>query len=224
LVLILIVCWLVIVAITLAVCRAAGRADEQTESAAFHCVDKSRRTTAIGLVTAATVLASTSAAPRASARSCPAPDGAAPAPELVAAVNCRIAALRADRDLHRLTRQRQLVIAARRYAGDMAQRDFFSHVSPEGGRLRDRLIAAGYVDERCSWHVGEVLAWRSGSDASAAWTVRAWMHSPPHRQILLGDDYDEIGIGIAQGAPVETEPGVTAITASALLGRHDCPA
>jgi uncharacterized protein YkwD len=223
-VLILAVCWLVMVLLILAVCRAAGRADEQAERAGRHLAEKGRRTRVIGLVTAASALAGTSAAPPADARTCAAPAADAPTSELAAAVNCRIAGIRADRDLSRLRHQRRLGAAARRYAADMAERDFFSHVSPEGGRLRDRLIAAGYVDEQCSWHVGEVLAWGSGGDASAGWTVRAWMRSGPHRRILLGSDYDEIGVGVAHGAPVAMPAGVPAITAAAILGRHDCQA
>jgi uncharacterized protein YkwD len=222
LVLILAVCWLLVLAVTLAVCRAAGRADEQSERQMEDLTEASRRTTAIGLVTAATVLAAASAAPRSEARSCPAPAGDASTSELAGAVSCRIADVRADRDLHRLRSQRQLGATARRYAADMAQHDFFSHVSPDGAHLRDRLIAADYVDAQCSWHVGEVLAWGTGRDASAAWTVRAWIRSAPHRRILVGPDYEEIGVGVVHGAPVETAPGVPAITAVALLGRHHC--
>jgi len=213
-VLILALCWLAVLLLTLEVCRAAGRADAQTERAR-------RRTCAIGVVTAAGALA---AAPAAPARNCGAPPPDAPPSELAAAVTCRIADVRGDRDLQRLRPQRQLGAIARRYAADMAERDFFSHVSPEGARLRDRLIAADYVDEQCSWHAGEVLAWGTGRDASAGWTVRAWMRSPSHRRILIGPDYDEIGVGVAHGAPVETSPGVPAITAVAVLGRHHCPA
>jgi uncharacterized protein YkwD len=217
-VLILAGCWLLIVVLTLAACRAAGRADEQAERA-IH-----RRTHAIGVVTAATALAGSCVAPGAGARTCPSPSADAPPPELASAIGCRIADVRAAHDLQRLRSQRQLGLAARRYAADMAQRDFFSHVSPEGARLRDRVIAAGYVDESCSWHVGEVLAWGDGTDASAGWIVHAWMRSPPHRRILVGADYEEIGIGVAPGAPVQTADGVPALTAAAVLGRRACPA
>jgi uncharacterized protein YkwD len=217
-VLILAASWLLIVVLTLAACRAAGRADEQTERAIR------RRSRTIGVVTAATAFAGASAAPGVGARSCPSPAADAPPPELVAAVGCRIADIRAERDLQRLRSQRQLGLAARRYAADMVQRDFFSHVSPDGARLRDRVIAAGYVDESCSWHVGELLAWGSGTDAGAGWIVRAWMHSASHRRILVGPDYEEIGIGIAPGAPVATTDGAPALTAAAVLGRRNCPA
>jgi uncharacterized protein YkwD len=219
-ILILALCWLAVLLLTLAACRAAGRADAQSERA-HRLAETGRRTRTIGLVTAASALA---AAPAAQARTCGSPPPDAPSAELAAAVSCRIADMRADRDLQRLRPQRQLGAVARRYTADMAERDFFSHVSPEGARLRDRLVAAAYVDEQCSWHAGEVLAWGSGEDASPGWTVRAWMRSPSHRRILVGSDYDEIGVGVTHGAPVALSPGVPAITAVAVLGRHHCPA
>jgi uncharacterized protein YkwD len=221
--LIVAVCWLVMIVCVLAVCRAAGRADAQSERAGRHLGDSARCTRAIGLVTAASALAGTAAAPSAAARTCAAPADDAPTREIAAAVSCRIAGVRADHDLHRLKRQRQLAAAAHRYAADMAQRDFFSHVSPDGARLRDRVLASGYANERCTWHVGEVLAWGTGTDATAGWTVRAWMHSPPHRRVLLGSDYAEIGTGVVRGAPVAMPADVPAITVDVMLGRRDCP-
>jgi uncharacterized protein YkwD len=216
--------WLVAVVLTLAVCRAAGRADEQAERRARTLVESGKRTSTIGLVAAATAIGATCGAPEAEARSCASPASDAAPADLAAAVGCRITNLRVARGLDPLSSQRQLRVSARRYAEDMAERDFFSHVSPDGSRLRDRLLASGYVDERCSWHVGEVLAWGSGTDADAGWVVRAWMHSPPHRRVLLGDDFTDLGVGIAAGAPVETPSDVPALTAAALLGHRHCPA
>jgi uncharacterized protein YkwD len=30
----------------------------------------------------------------------------------------------------------------------------------------------------------------------------AWMHSPPHRRVILDRSFREIGIGVARGVPV----------------------
>jgi uncharacterized protein YkwD len=213
--------WAVVVLLVLAMCRGASRADEQDERAARRLVAASRRSGTIGLVTAATALGAHSSAPDAAASGCPAPPSGAPPPQLAAAVSCRISGLRERRGLGTLDRSHGLTVAARRYSADMAERDFFSHVSPEGGRLRDRVTRTGYANGRCAWHVGEVLAWGAGSRATAQSTVRAWMRSPAHRRVLLGADFDDVGVGVAPGDPVASG-AQPAITVAALLGHRQC--
>jgi uncharacterized protein YkwD len=71
--------------------------------------------------------------------------------------------------------------------------------------LSQRLRAAG-------WHgraAGEAIAWGCGSAASAGATVHAWMHSPPHRAIVLSGVYRGAGIGVARHAPASCAPGAT---------------
>jgi uncharacterized protein YkwD len=212
--------WVGVVLFVLTMCRAAARADEQDERAARRLVAASRRSRTIGLVTAATALGTHASPPEAAARTCASPSSGAAPPELAAAVTCRLSALRERRGLQGLQRSHRLAVAARRYSADMADRDFFSHISPEGGRLRDRIARTGYADG-CSWHVGEVLAWGEGSRATAQSTVRAWLRSPPHRRVLLDADFLDVGVGVAPGDPVgsDAEP---AITVAALLGRRRC--
>ena len=68
---------------------------------------------------------------------------------------------------------------------------------PSGDTLVDRLLGAGYMRRDANWTVGENLAWGTGSLATPAAIMRAWMASPGHRDILLRRSYREIGIGIA---------------------------
>ena len=49
--------------------------------------------------------------------------------------------------------------------------------------------------------VGEVLAWGEGRFASPRAAVRSWLLSPPHRRVLLGRNYRDVGVGIALGSP-----------------------
>jgi uncharacterized protein YkwD len=212
--------WVVVVLLVLTMCRASSRADEEDERSARRLVEASRRSRTIGLVTAATALGAYSSAPEAGAAGCASPPTGAPTPQVAAAVSCRISALRERHGLGRLDRSPRLTAAARRYSADMAERDFFSHVSPEGGRLRDRITRTGYANG-CAWHVGEVLAWGAGSRATAQSTVRAWMRSPAHRRVLLGDDFDDVGVGVAPGDPVGSG-AQPAITVAALLGHRHC--
>jgi uncharacterized protein YkwD len=214
--------WLVVILFVLAMCRAAAHADEQDERAARRLVSAGQRSGTIGLVTAATALGAHQSAPSAEARTCASSSGGASTAELAAALTCRISAARERHGLDGLHRRKRLAVAARRYADDMATHDFFSHVSPSGARLRDRVDAAHYAGRRCSWHVGEVLAWSSGDNASAEWTVRAWLHSATHRRVLLTRDYDDVGVGVVAGDPVGDD-AQRAITVSALLGSKRCP-
>jgi uncharacterized protein YkwD len=125
----------------------------------------------------------------------------------VDAVVCEVNRVRAQRGLEPVVRDRRLHRAAAAHARDMAARGYFSHVTPEGERLSDRLRRAGYISGRVSWRVGETLAWGRGQMATPAATVAAWMHSPPHRRVVLGR-YDEIGVGVADGVP-SGGPGTT---------------
>jgi uncharacterized protein YkwD len=47
--------------------------------------------------------------------------------------------------------------------------------------------------------LGEDLAWSPGRHTAPGAIVRAWMHSPVHREILLDCRFSRIGIGIAGG-------------------------
>lgn len=113
---------------------------------------------------------------------------------------CEINGVRDDRGLKAFQPDRRLRRAAALQAQDMVARGYFSHVTPEGRRLSDRLRAGGYISDRVAWHVGETLAWGRGELSTPAATVAAWMHSPSHRRILLGP-FLEIGVGVAAGDP-----------------------
>jgi uncharacterized protein YkwD len=77
--------------------------------------------------------------------------------------------------------------SARRYSSYMLAHDYFGHVS----RIR-----ASW--SRWSW-LGENLAMYSGWGTRVGSIVRDWMHSPPHRAVLLSPRYRAAGIGYAHG-------------------------
>jgi uncharacterized protein YkwD len=136
------------------------------------------------------------------------------------ALLCEIARVRERRDVRGLRGDAQLDLAATRHAVDMQERRYFSHVSPGGGDLADRAARAGYALRRCSWRVGEVLAWGVGTRATAAGTIRAWMRSPGHRRVLLSHRYREVGVGLQAGTPFEQYP--SGLTAAVVVGSRDC--
>ena len=111
----------------------------------------------------------------------------------------RINHVRARHGLDPVDASRALHRAAIRHSDDMVYRDYFSHTSPSGSTMVHRILRTGYVSGY-SWVAGETLAWGWGSKTGARATVRAWMHSPEHRAILLSPRYRVIGAARACGS------------------------
>lgn len=80
--------------------------------------------------------------------------------------------------------------AAQAHSADMARRDYFDHVSPEGEQPWDRVTARG-VSYRL---IAENIAWTP--QQSAAQTLRGWIGSPGHRRNLENCAYTHHGIGV----------------------------
>jgi uncharacterized protein YkwD len=114
---------------------------------------------------------------------------------------CLINSARSKHGLSRLGTTGALARAASAHSRDMATNDFFSHDSPGGSTPKQRIAGAGYLAGASSWAIGETIAWGSGGLASPSSIVRSWLQSPGHRAILLDGRYDDVGIGIALGAP-----------------------
>ena len=124
---------------------------------------------------------------------------------LTAALMCVTNAARAAAGLKPVADDGRLAGAARAHAGDMVTRRFFSHTSPSGGTLADRLDAVGWRGERG----GEVLAYGCGALQTPLATVVGWLESPAHRALLLERDFDIAGAALASGAPVDGCEGLT---------------
>src|SRR3954454_18347929 len=93
------------------------------------------------------------------------------------AVVCLVNSERAARGVAPLKRDADLAQAARGHAQDMAQNHYFSHESPDGSGLSDRLKAAGYGKTGDAWRAGEDLGWGTGDRATPNALVDAWMRS-----------------------------------------------
>jgi uncharacterized protein YkwD len=91
-----------------------------------------------------------------------------------------------------------LRLTAQRHSDDMIIRDYFSHTSPGGGTLFDRITKSGFVTGY-SWQAGETLAWGTGVLGTPTQVVTAWLHSPEHRAIVLSATWSRIGISRACG-------------------------
>ena len=125
------------------------------------------------------------------------------------ATQCLINRARAAHALRRLTGNAALTLAAGRHARDMVRRTYFEHTSPGGSTPAGRMWRAGYRGVR----FGEVIHFAVGRDATPAGAVRAWLGSPPHRRVLLDGAMRDVGVGIANGSPLDLRgsAGATAV-------------
>ncbi len=85
-----------------------------------------------------------------------------------------------------------LTRAAQNYAAVLAEYEWFDHTGPDGSTLATRARNAGYTG---GW-LGEIL-YMGPTSGSAAEVVAAWLDSPGHGSILLGQQFTEIGVGCA---------------------------
>jgi uncharacterized protein YkwD len=138
----------------------------------------------------------------------PTPDNQA---QVNAAILCLVNAARADAGLPSLTENSQLDQAANGMAQQMVTEHFFSHVTPEGKTVVDRIQPTGYIPTSGDWVVGENLAWGSGALATPQAIVNGWMNSPGHKANILAPDYKDIGLATSFGTvlPDQATDGVT---------------
>jgi uncharacterized protein YkwD len=137
---------------------------------------------------------------------------------MVRATLCVLNAERARHGLRPLKLNKRLSRAARRHARDMARRNYFAHDSLGGRTFVDRIRRTGYLRNARSWWVGENLAWGSLDRSAPRAITRMWMNSPGHRANILSRSFNEVGIGLAYGAPVHVG-GAPAATYATDFGR-----
>jgi uncharacterized protein YkwD len=97
---------------------------------------------------------------------------------------------REARNLHPLSYNEELTLAARLHSQDMGDQDYFDHTSLDGREFYERIAEAGY-DYQIS---GENIA--AGYPTPEA-VVDGWMNSDGHRANILDPDYCDIGVGYA---------------------------
>ncbi len=136
--------------------------------------------------------------------------GTVSAKALSKATLCLLNEERADRGQRPLRQHKKLNKAAKAYSKQMVKRRFFAHVSPSGSTLTSRVKGVRYTKGARAWSIGENIAYGTGGKATPASIVDGWMKSPGHKANILNGQFREIGIGIANGAPVATASSVGA--------------
>jgi uncharacterized protein YkwD len=96
--------------------------------------------------------------------------------------------------------------AAQAKANDMAARNYWAHVTPDGKQPWQFMTSAGYSYALA----GENLAY--GFDTSAE-AVAGWMNSPGHRANILKAGYQDVGFGIANSPDFQGDGQQTIIVA-----------
>lgn len=81
----------------------------------------------------------------------------------------------------------QLLKAAQSHSSDMAGNNYFSHSSPKGGTMAQRVQASGYTFTR----LGENIA---AGQATASATLDGWMKSPGHCQNLMNPAFEDVAL------------------------------
>jgi len=128
--------------------------------------------------------------------------------------------IRHERGLGLLFQDHDLNLIALAHSKDMAKRNFFSHINPDGSSPDDRARLAGFTCEirvgktvysmgenlgkvsiyegyRFDPDSGEVMEYDMRSDeAIAKSVVTAWMESPGHRENVLREFWEAEGLGI----------------------------
>ncbi|MCP9488475.1 MAG: CAP domain-containing protein [Solirubrobacteraceae bacterium MAG38_C4-C5] len=126
------------------------------------------------------------------------------------ALRCLISNEREARGLNRLDSSERLNEAAQRHTADMHRREYFSHISPGGRDVVDRVRAySSYIDGSDSWEIGETLATRVGKNATPEQILSILMNSSSHRETLFTSRFRHIGVGWTLGDPSGDDDGAT---------------
>ncbi|MCH5187903.1 MAG: hypothetical protein J1F63_05825 [Oscillospiraceae bacterium] len=104
---------------------------------------------------------------------------------------------RAKEGLGPLKLDKDLCAVAKMHCDDMAKRNFFDHINPDGKSPFDRMNDYGIF----YMAAGENIA--SGQRSPEA-VMNAWMNSPGHRANILSEDFGKIGVGYAEGGKYGT--------------------
>lgn len=104
------------------------------------------------------------------------------------AVLKKVNAYRARYKLRPLLANDDLNEAAQAHSNDMAVKDYFAHIAPDGSSVAERAERAGYP-----WRY--ILENIAAGQTTPEEVVRGWIGSDSHREAMLERDIKEAGIG-----------------------------
>jgi len=113
---------------------------------------------------------------------------------------------RINSNLSSLQLNAKLTAAAQVKANDMSQRNYWSHVTPDGIQPWAFINNSGYLYQK----VGENLAYGFLSSTD---TVKGWMNSAEHRANVLDSSYKDVGFGFANSSNFQNSGAETIVVA-----------
>ncbi|HWX45453.1 MAG TPA: CAP domain-containing protein [Solirubrobacteraceae bacterium] len=134
------------------------------------------------------------------------------------ATGCLIAQVRRAQHLPALRTNRTLQSVAVGQSREMVLGDFFGDNSRSGQTPLQRLVAGHYLGCTGNSSTAQNIGWGTGADATPAAMVRAWMESPPHREVILTGEFREIGVGVVSQAPAALAGGLPGATYTVEFG------
>jgi len=137
-----------------------------------------------------------------------------------AATFCLIEQIRVAHHLHPLRFNYPLQSVAAGQAHDMVAGDYFGDNSISGLTPMQRILATPYPSHAKRVNSAQNIGWATGPLATPAAMVQAWMHSPPHREIILTARFRDVGIGVTPAAPSSLAQGLGGATYTLEFGQR----
>lgn len=129
--------------------------------------------------------------------------------EIERAVHKETNRYRTDYNLETLKYSPHLSSIALQHSRDMAERDFFDHICPDGDNAGDRYRHFGHDDSSSGENIACIYPGQGASAQEAANSVvEEWMNSKGHRENILRGRFNREGIGIyftSEGAMYATQ-------------------
>ncbi len=141
-----------------------------------------------------------------------------------AATFCLIEQVRLAHHLHPLRFNQPLQSVAAGQAHDMVAGDYFGDDSISGLTPMQRILATPYPSHAKRINSAQNIGWATGPFATPAAMVRAWMNSPPHREIILTARFRDVGVGVTPAAPSSLAQGLQGATYTLEFGERIFPA
>ncbi len=114
---------------------------------------------------------------------------------------CLIDQVRAAYRLQPLRANHELQSVAGEQASGMVRDDYFGDDSPSGQTPGTLIAAIPYGAHAASLATAQNLGWGTLAAATPAGMVTAWMHSPPHREVILTSEFRDVGVGVSPAVP-----------------------
>ena len=129
-------------------------------------------------------------------------------PSVIAATLCLVNDERIRFGESALIEDPRLASAALGHSKDMDAHDYFSHVSPTGSTLLERIEASGFIPNgNVGYTLGENIAWGTLWLGTPRGIVKAWMESPGHRANILNGSFRYTGVGVDPDLPRSMSSG-----------------